>query len=210
MLLFQNPPTISQSSRYTDTTNPLTPHGSQRGPFGEKCPSPEPYSTPKSPVNEPPSRLPSGAFTERHASPLSPPPRTLPDPQQRSPPYRFPLTELPQGKMLHSRSPNSNIKIPNKRTPQPGSPTGPLRRHPFPEPSSTNPLITHLSLKVCGKGYPLHVPQQRPYGERCSVSRPLVYSFIYMSQSTVKQLSYEMRVNIRSPSTDPHADGRPT
>jgi len=44
----------------------------------------------KSLVDEPPSRLPSGAPRERVAHPLSPPPHILPDHQQRSPLSGFP------------------------------------------------------------------------------------------------------------------------
>ena len=37
-----------------------SPHGSQRGPYGERCPSPELPSTHKSTADEPPARLPIG------------------------------------------------------------------------------------------------------------------------------------------------------
>jgi hypothetical protein len=57
-----------------------------------------------------------------------------------------------------------------------------------------------------------------PYGDRYSVSRAIglfIYSLIHshLSESPVKELSHEMSVgggDIRSPSTEPHADGRPT
>ena len=44
-------------------------------------------------------------------------------------------------------------------------------RDPSPEPSSTHPLIIHLSLKVLGKEAPSMFPRQDLYGERDSVSR---------------------------------------
>ena len=87
--------------------------------------------------------------------------------------------------MLHFRSPNSTIKIPSKRTPQPHPPRF-LNGAPTDTPVSrafTHPLMTHLSLEVSGKGYVIHVPQLRPYGDRCCVSRS-IHSFICHSRQS--------------------------
>jgi hypothetical protein len=53
-------------------------------------------------------------------------------------------------------------------------------------------------------------PQWGPYGERCSISRAMVYSSIYISQSPhlSKEPSHEMGGKIQWLSMEPHADGR--
>jgi hypothetical protein len=51
----------------TGERTPPSLHASERGPYGERCPSPEPSSTYKSPVDEPHARLPNGDPTERDA-----------------------------------------------------------------------------------------------------------------------------------------------
>jgi len=56
-----------------------TPPHSYCGLCGERCPALEPSSTRRSPVNKPPSRLPSRALMERDTHPLSPLPHILPD-----------------------------------------------------------------------------------------------------------------------------------
>jgi len=50
--------------------------------------------------------------------------------------------------------------------------------------------------------------QWDPYGERCSISRAMVYSFIYISQSPQlsKEPSHEMGGKIQWPSMEPHVD----
>jgi len=80
-------------------------------------------------------------------------------PSKGAPPLQFPLTELPQREMLHFWSPPSTIKVPSKWTSPPGSPMGPLQRktNPFPVPSSSHLLITHLFLKVPSMVAPVHV-----------------------------------------------------
>ena len=52
--------------------------------------------------------------------------------------------------------------------------------------------------------------QWDPYGERCTISRAVVYSFIYISQSPQlsKEPSHEMGGKIQCPSMEPHVDGR--
>jgi len=110
------------------------------------------------------------------------------------------------------REPSFNFlsKFPVKGPPSPQVPQR-RERHPFLELSSTHPLIIHLSLKVHGKGAALHVPQQGPYGERCSVSSASgFFIHLYPSESPVKEPSNESGENIRLPSTEPHADPRPT
>ena len=63
----------------------------------------------------------------------------------------------------------------------PGSPRGSYRqRHPFPQPSSMHPLITHFSLKVHSKVTPLHVhPTGLPQKEMLHLqSQWFICSFI--------------------------------
>jgi len=90
-------------------------------------------------------------------------------------------------------------KFPVNRHPPPRFPNGaPMKRerHPFPgPPSSSHPLIIHLFLKVPGKVAPSMFTQQGPYGERCSISEPTVYLFIYICQSQpFKEHSHKMGV----------------
>ena len=73
------------------------------------------------------------------------------------------------------------------------------------------PLVICIFLEVPGKWAPLHIPQQGPYGGRCSISRANgLFINLYPSESPVKEPSHENGENIRSPSTEPHANGRPT
>jgi len=131
----------------------------------------------------------------------STPPHVLSDCQQSSFPLQVPITELLQRGMLHcwSTSFNHLSKFPVRE------------RHPFSEPSSTHPLITHLSLKVPGKGVPLCVaPAGSLWRERCSVFKACAL-FIHFCQSPqLRTPPHEMGENKRSLSTEPHADGRPT
>jgi len=185
------------------------PHDSQWGSYGEGCLSPEPSSTCKSLVNEPPSRLPSGAPMERDAHPLSLIPHILLDPQQRSPPPGSP-NRAPEREMLPFWSPPSTISQNSQWIGSPQIPHwGPYRgRHLFPEISSTPPLIIHLSLKVPGKGAP---PPCSPTGSLCSISRASgLFIHLHPSESPVKESSHESGENIQSPSMEPYTDGRPT
>jgi len=84
------------------------------------------------------------------------------------------------------------------------------KRHQFLELSYTCPLIIHFFLKVPDKWALLHVPQNGPYRGRCSVSRANGLSInLYPFESPINELCHENRENIRSPSTEPHVDGRP-
>ena len=153
MLHFQSPPsTISQSSRWTEHP-PL--HYSQRGPYGERGPSPEPSQVPG---RQAPFQVPQqGPQGECVPSP-GPSPVSFRIPSKGNP-LRFPLTELPRRELLPFRSPHSlSLLIPSKWSPAfpHWGPYG--KRHPFPELSSTRPLIIHLSLKVPGKWALLRVP----------------------------------------------------
>ena len=61
------------------------------------------------------------------------------------------------------------------------TPTGSLWRHPFPEPSSTHPLITHFTLKVPSKvAPPLHVHWTGSLWRKmlCLQSQWCIHSFI--------------------------------
>ena len=54
-------------------------------------------------------------------------------------------------------------------------------------------------------------PQQGPDGERCSVSRASgLFIHLYLSESPVTEPSHKKGENVRSPSMEPHTDGRPT
>jgi len=76
-------------------------------------------------------------------------------------------------------------------------------RHPSTEPSTSHPLKIHLSLRVPSKGAPMEGETPSP--------EPLVYLFMYVCQSPPKkEPSYKVGKNIRSPSMEPHAAGRPT
>jgi hypothetical protein len=209
MLRFQSPSSVSQKSRKMNPSRFLT-----AGRYEERCPSPEPSSTPKSPVNEPSSSHPSGAPSERDAWPLSFPPHILPNPQQRSPPPGSPNRATAETDAPYPE-PSFNFlsKFPVNGTPPHVPQRGPYgeRETPFYRTFFYVSLIIHLSLKVHGKGTPLHVPQQGRHGERCSVSRANGFFInLYPSESPVKEPSHDSGENIRSPSTEPHADPRPT
>jgi hypothetical protein len=106
---------------------------------------------------------------------------------------------------------SSQSTDPSPRFPTRASMERKRERDLFPEPS-THRLITHLSLKVASKGPPPLVLLQVLYGERCSVSRAngLFIHFLYLSESPVKEPSYEMGESIWSLSTEPHVDRRAT
>jgi hypothetical protein len=66
-------------------------------------------------------------------------------------------------------------------------------------------------LKVPGNGTPLMFPQQGPYGERCSVSRVNGLSIhLCLLDSSRRSPPTKCGEYIRSQSTEPQADGRPT
>jgi len=74
-----------------------------------------------------------------------------------------------------------------------------------------------LSLRVPSKGAPSMLPNRVPHGQGYSITRAtglLIHSFVHSCMSAgvlKKEPSYiHMRKNIRSPSMEPHADGRPT
>jgi hypothetical protein len=98
-----------------------------------------------------------------------------------------------------------SLKIPSKQTPPHVPQQGPYgERRPFPKPSSTRTLITRLSLKVPDKGASLHVYQQGPLKRDALSPEPVVCSFFYILESSVKEPSHEMGENMRSPSREPH------
>jgi len=108
------------------------------------------------------------------------------------------------------------LRVPASESP-PGSPTGPLKRE---TPAyraflSLTYISFHLSLRVPGKVAPSMFPNRVPMGSDTSSPEPLFYfSFIHSCMSAgapKKEPSYiHMWKNVRSPSTEPHADGRPT
>ena len=81
-----------------------------------------------------------------------------------------------------------------------------------PEPSSTNPLKIHLSLRVTVREIPPCSPTISLWREILRLqSQWSNYSFTYVCQiPQKKEPSYKMGKNIRPPSREPHADGRPT
>ena len=59
-------------------------------------------------------------------------------------------------------------------------------------PSECTPLIIRLSLEVPGKWAPLHVSQQGPYGERCSIPRANgLFFHLYLSETPIKEPSHK-------------------
>ena len=80
------------------------------------------------------------------------------------------------------------------------------KRHPSTEPSTSHPLKIHISLRVPGKGDP-------PCSLRPEILRHQRHWSISSCKSarvTKKEPSYKMLKIIRSPSMEPHIDGRPT
>ena len=77
-------------------------------------------------------------------------------------------------------------------------------------------LSFYPSLRVPSKGAPSMFPNRVPMDSDTLSSEPLVYllinSFTYVRRSPQKEPSYihTYRKNIRSPYTEPHADGSPT
>ena len=70
-----------------------------------------------------------------------------------------------------------------------------------------NKEISPFSLTPQERSIPPCSPQLGPYGNR----RPSLQHYsVYPSGSPVEEPSHKMGVNIWSPSTQPHADGRPT
>lgn len=121
-------------------------------------------------------------------------------------PLQVSLTELPwreRGSISRALL-QLSLKVPGKWTPPPtGHPMGPYReRDPSPEPSSTHPLIIHLSLKV-SKGNPSMFPQQGPYEDNCSIFRVNVLLIhLYLSESP-KRSPHTKLGKTQSPSTEP-------
>ena len=149
----------------------------------------------------------------------------LQSPQYRSPPSRSPLQSSHWVRLSISRAPFHCLsKSPVNENPLHVPQRGPCRerdahfqsllihiaRSPEKKKTKTKKLlhtkISHLSLKVPGKGAPLLVPQQGPYGQRCSVSRANgLFVHLYPSESPVKELSHEM---VRKPTVTVRGSAR--
>jgi hypothetical protein len=89
-----------------------------------------------------------------------------------------------------------------------------MKRCPFPEPYFTHPLINtkfHLSFKVPSKEAPFPCsPSGVPMEKDAPSPQPIVYSFIYISESPVKKLSHVTGRKMWSPSMNRQVDRRPT
>ena len=84
-------------------------------------------------------------------------------------------------------------------------------KHPSPEPSTSHPMKIHLFLRVPGKGAPSMFPTGSLWTEiLLHHSHWSVYSFMSARVPQKKKTSCKMGKNLRSPSTEPHADRRPT
>jgi len=179
-----------KSSRWTD-------------PCGERCPSPESSQVPGRQAS---CQIPRQGPHEEWCPSESSSPYPSRSPEKEPTPTRFP-NRAPTERDAPSLEPsNSLLKFPVNRL-HPGSPT---ERHPSPELSSTHSVVIHLSLKVPSKWAALLVPQQGPCGERCFFSRANGL-FIYIHQSSqLRSPPTKNWENVRSPSTEPHAEGRAT
>ena len=102
---------------------------------------------------------------------------------------------------------------PNLPRPHPGftteTPGG--DRQPFPEPSSTHPLIKTKSHRPSMSPVRVHLPyspNRVPMERDDPSSESVVYSFIYICQSSqLRSPATKLEENIRSPSKKPHAYG---
>ena len=140
---------------------------------------------------------------------------SLPVHVSQSPWYRNPPARLPS-RSLYKDSDTLFPKPSSTCFTQPsGFPVKETSLH-VPSQSShkeTRPITerSFTSPKVPDKGNPLQVPQRGPCGERCSVSRAnglFIHSFVSLSPQS-RTSPKEQRENMWSPSTEPHADGRP-
>ena len=132
-------------------------------------------------------------------SPVGPPGRGLPIPwahlpisfqtTSRGAPSPGSPNRAPAERGAHFLEPSFNISKFPVNGPWRGS-YG--KRHPFPELSSTRPLIVHLSLTIPSEWASLHVPQHCPHRERCSVSRAnSLLIHLYLTESPIKEPSHE-------------------
>jgi hypothetical protein len=94
--------------------------------------------------------------------------------------------------------------------PLPRFPNGTPMETPIHRTFYTHPLKIHLSLRVPGKVAPPPHPNRVPMDRDTSSPEPLVCLFMYVQRVPKKEPSYKMGKNIRSLSTEPHADGRPS
>ena len=78
------------------------------------------------------------------------------------------------------------------------------------EPSASHPLKIHLSLRVPGKKVPSMFLSRVRMERENSVTRATSLSMYVCHSPPKKEPSYKMGKNIRSPSMEPHADGKLT
>jgi hypothetical protein len=127
----------------------------------------------------------------------------------KEPLFQVPLTELSWREMLHFWSPPSTISQSSHQTVPPPPPLVPYgERHPSREPSPNPHLIIQLSLTVPVKGAPSMFPNKVPMVRDTPSPEPVGYSFI--CQSPLNGALPRNGKKTQSPSTEPHADGRPT
>jgi hypothetical protein len=121
-----------------------------------------------------------------------------------------------------------SLTVPCKRTPSPGYPTGPLRRHTFIDPSRSHPLKIYLSLRAPVRKPPscsltgspwTGILRHQSYWSTHSFIHLFIHSVVRFVRSFVRsRMSAESPKRspptyggkIRSPSMEPHPDGRPT
>ena len=115
-------------------------------------------------------------------------------PSKRAP-LKFPLTQLPQTEMPISKDllPLS-LRVPSQWIPLSEVPQwGPYgERHLSPVPTSTQPLIIHLSIKVLSNRAPSMSSKRVPMDRDALSPEPMVYSFTYISRNPIKKPSHEM------------------
>jgi len=138
------------------------------------------------------------------------------------PSLQVPLAELPQREMFHYQSSISSVSQSLQETSPPPGPQQGKWQCLFPEPSFTHlskapkkrspgKTKSQLSLQVPSKGTPSMIPNRDPTETDDLFPKPMVYSFIHISQSThLRSSPTKQRGSIWSMSMEPQADRRPT
>jgi len=160
------------------------------------CPSPELSQVP---VDESPTKLPTGAPTENDVSPLSSPSHVLPVPQEGAPNRAPAKTDAP-----FPEPSNYLLKFPVNGLPMFSN--GPLRRE---APVSRSLFYTFPSKSSVNEAHSM-LPNMVPMEREASSPEPMVCSFICIYQSLQYVALPRTAGKNWSPSTELHVDGRPT